>query len=232
MSVTEHERWGDDVAAYLLGALDEDERDAFERHLETCHVCQDECARLEPAAEALPRSVEQYDPPPGLKLALMERVQADVAPARRPRPSFAERFSFVRPQVAVGLAAAALAIGVAVGIGLSGGGNEGARTVAASVDQARIGEAKAELVVPGDDHDAHLNVSAMPQTRPGQVYEVWLKRGDRIEPGPLFGVDRNGNGAAAVPGDLDGVDQVMVTRERAGGARQPTEMPVISVDVS
>jgi hypothetical protein len=70
-------------------------------------------------------------------------------------------------------------------------------------------------------------VSSMPQPRSGQVYEVWLDHGDRIEPGPLFSVDRNGNGVAAVPGDLKGVKRVMVTRERAGGAQQPTEAPVV-----
>ena len=56
--MTEHERHRDDVAAYLLGALNEDERGAFERHLRECDECQDEFDRLQPAAEALPASVQ------------------------------------------------------------------------------------------------------------------------------------------------------------------------------
>jgi len=50
-------------------------------------------------------------------------------------------------------------------------------------------------------------------------------------PGPLFTVDRNGNGVGAVPGDLRGVSQVMVTRELSKGARQPTEAPVLTAKV-
>jgi hypothetical protein len=94
-----------------------------------------------------------------------------------------------------------------------------------------VGAGRATLLVSEDGGPGTLRVEAMPQLRRGQVYEVWLRRGDRIEPGPLFGVDRNGNGAAAVPGDLDGVSAVMVTRERSGGARQPTEAPVITAEL-
>ena len=36
MSGTDHERFRDDAGAYLLGALDDDERQAFERHMECC----------------------------------------------------------------------------------------------------------------------------------------------------------------------------------------------------
>ena len=57
----------EDMGAYLLGALDERERREFERHLSACAECREEVERLRPAAEALPSSVEQLEPPPGLK---------------------------------------------------------------------------------------------------------------------------------------------------------------------
>jgi anti-sigma-K factor RskA len=221
VSATEHDRFQDDVGAYLLGALDDHEHADFERHAAECHVCQDELDRLRTAAEALPRSVEQHEPPASLKRALMEQVHAETpAEARRSRWSF----RLTLPRVAVA-ACAALLIGLAVGYALNAGGDEGSRTISASVDRTRVGDARAQLVL--NDGASQLRVSSMPQPRAGQVYQVWLKRGDRIEPGPLFSVDQNGNGAGAVPSNLDGVDQVMVTRERAGGARQPTEAPVV-----
>ena len=34
-----HDHWGDATAAYLLGALDETERAAFEEHLAGCPAC-------------------------------------------------------------------------------------------------------------------------------------------------------------------------------------------------
>jgi anti-sigma factor RsiW len=223
MSATEHDRFSEDVGAYLLGALDDLERSDFERHAAICHVCQDEIERLRMAADALPRSVEQYEPPASLKRALMEQVNAD-APARERGTA---RFRIAMPRLAIAGACAALLIGVGIGLGLSSGGsdNGGTSTVSASVDSSRLGAARAVLLRGGGS--AQLRVSAMPQPPAGQVYEVWLKRGDRVEPASLFSVDRNGNGAGAVPGDLDGVDEVMVTRERVGGAQQPTEPPVV-----
>jgi anti-sigma factor RsiW len=77
--MTDHGRHHDDVGAYLLGALNELERQAFERHLRDCDECREEIERLRPAAEALPGSVDQMAPPPGLK----KRLMAEVEPSRR-----------------------------------------------------------------------------------------------------------------------------------------------------
>jgi hypothetical protein len=71
----------------------------------------------------------------------------------------------------------------------------------------------------------------MPAPKPGQVYEIWLKRGDQVQPGPLFSTDRSGNGAGAIPDDLEGVSTVLVTRERTGGAKTPSEVPIISARI-
>ena len=71
----------------------------------------------------------------------------------------------------------------------------------------------------------------MPAPKPGQVYEIWLKRGDQLQPGPLFSVDSSGNGAGAIPDDLEGVSTVLVTREATGGAKTPSEVPIISARI-
>jgi hypothetical protein len=63
------------------------------------------------------------------------------------------------------------------------------------------------------------------------VYEIWLKRGDQLQPGPLFSVDSSGNGSGAIPDDLAGVSAVLVTRERTGGAKVPSEAPIISARI-
>jgi Anti-sigma-K factor rskA, C-terminal/Putative zinc-finger len=235
MSAVDHQRYEEDIGAYLLGALPNGEHDQFEVHLATCHVCQDELERLKGAADALPRSVEQYEPPPALKRALMDQVYAETEPEKIPRRSLAERLGLSRlgglsPQVAVVATAFVLLVGVLSGYAISqvSGGNGSTSTVAASVDTTRVGHGSANLVLNNDGRDGgQLHLTSMPQPRAGQVYEVWLDRGDHIDAGPLFSVDRNGNGVAAVPGNLDGVKRVMVTRERAGGAQQPTEAPVV-----
>ena len=91
-----HDQWEDATAAYVLGALDETERAAFEEHLAGCPACREEVDELRPAVEVLPISVEPVDPPPALKARIMAEVEreasllaaagpeADRPPAREP----------------------------------------------------------------------------------------------------------------------------------------------------
>ena len=99
MTAREHTSYQEEIGAYLLGALTDLERQAFEQHLEGCPECRAETERLRPAADALPRSVEQVEPPGSLKTSLMEIVEREareaaagegertwVAPPARSRP--------------------------------------------------------------------------------------------------------------------------------------------------
>ena len=219
----DHSRFQDDVGAYLLGALDDEESARFEAHAAVCHVCQDEIDRLRVAADALPRSVRQHDPPAALKQRLMDEVQSGLSAetARPPR-----RWRFSMPRIAIAATAAALLVGLVAGYLISSDTGGGSRTFAASVDARRVGAAHATLIA-ANDGPAELRVTGMPQLRPGQVYEVWLKRGSRIVPGALFSVNSSGDGVGAVPGGIKGVDAVMVTREPHGGSQQPSEVPVV-----
>ena len=234
----EHERHADDIGAYLLGALDEGEERAFENHLDTCPVCQEEVERLSVAVDALPASVDQYAPRPELRASLLDIVHADAAaaapaPARAPRRSWREFFS-MRPAFAGALAAGLLALGIAVGLIAGGGSDDGSpSTRVASVDTARLANAaKVNLIVPpgaGKNGGAMLQVSGLPQPVAQDVYEVWAKRGDKVSPVSLFEVTSDGTGSAAIPDKLDGVDAIYITREKRGGADVPTEKPVASI---
>src|SRR5215211_8075479 len=110
-----HEHWQDATGAYVLGALDQTERAAFEEHLAGCPACREEVDQLLPAALALPISVDPVAPPPSLKPRIMAEVEREAsllaaagpeadrppAPARRRR-----RLAFGMPRLAT-LAAAA-----------------------------------------------------------------------------------------------------------------------------
>ncbi len=240
MTTADHERYSEDLGAYLLGALPEVEATALERHAMTCERCQEDLEHLRPAADALPHSVEQYEPPPSLKRSLMEAVEGDAREAERAstptrrtgrRLSLVPRFPVQRPAFAAG-AAALLVIGALAGLGIdraTRGGAGGTRTIAAVVDRRALPAGAAKLEVPGHGR-ATLRVSGLPVLRDSRVYEIWLESGGEVRPaGAVFGVMSDGSGAAAIPADLRGVDRVMVTRERAGGTTRPTEPPVISV---
>ena len=234
MTTRDHTHYRDDIGAYLLGALTDLEIQAFEQHIVNCAECRAEIEDLRPAADVLPRSVEQVEPPPELKMALMEIVERESreapeeAAARRPRRSLRDRLSFpaMRPVLVMG----ALLLGVVGGFAVAQLGTEDERTVVATVDQSRLPRASGELQVEGDGKDgAILRVRDMPTLNEDQVYQAWIQRDGGFVAQPTFVVASDGATAVAVPDDLTGAEAVLVTRERRGGARAPTEQPVLSV---
>jgi anti-sigma-K factor RskA len=221
--MSEHARYQDDVGAYLLGALNDLERQAFERHLRECGECQEELERLRPAAEALPGSVVQLDPPRGLKRRLMAEVERDAAPAgaRRPRPAWRPRLRVPR----LAFVAAALLLGLVVGFGVAQLGGDDTRTVTATVARA-MPDAGGTLEIEGDR--ATLRLHDMPDLGRARVYQVWLQHGDKLVPARTFEVGRIGSGRVEIR-DLRDADGVYVTREARGGAQVPSEDPIVSV---
>ena len=244
MSARDHSGYQEEIGAYLLGALSDLERQAFEGHMAGCAECRDEIERLRPAADALPRSVEQVEPPPALKVALMEIVEREAsegsdapaaapARARAPRPSLGERLRRGLLPMRPVLVAGALALGVVAGFGVAQlGGTEDSRTVTAAVDKARLPSASARLQIQGDGEDgAILRVQGMPALETDQVYQAWVQRDGTIVPQPTFEVGADGGGAVAIPDDVSGVQRVMVTREPRGGSRAPGEEPILVVSL-
>jgi len=214
--MSDHTRYQDDIGAYLLGALDDGERREFERHLAGCPECQEEVERLRTAADALPGSVEQLEPPPGLKARLMAEVHRDsnvvALPARR------------RPTRLVAVAAVLL-LGLVIGFGVAQLGGDETRTVTATVAKA-MPRAGGTLEIAGDS--ATLELHGMPDLGAARVYQVWLQHGDRLVPARTFEVGRDGRGEAELR-DVGGAKGVFVTREARGGAQVPSEDPIVSV---
>lgn len=250
MSLERHQMHEEDVGAYLLRALGNVEEQRFEAHLEDCHVCQDEAARLRPAVDALPRSVHPVTPPPSLKAGLMAEVGRDMhergeaagiarrpgvlarmRARRSPRPGFAS----LRPSTAWVAASVVLLVGVVSGAAglyaLDQATDAGPpRPLVAKVDKTRVPFATGSLVVgEGRREGAVLRVHGMPELENDTVYQLWVRRRGEVIPQSLFHVGQNGDGAAAVTEDLREADLVMVTRESAGGAKAPSEKPVLSV---
>jgi anti-sigma-K factor RskA/putative zinc finger protein len=235
----DHTRYDDTAAAYLLGALSDLERQAFERHLAGCASCREDVERLRPAADALPRSVTPLAPPPSIKASLMEVVERETS-ERRPteRQSLGERLrnlvpslSGMRPAAAWVSASFLLAVGLLTGYGVSRvvSGDE-SRTITASADRSRVPDASGSLRIEDDGEDgAVLRVYGLPSPGRNHVYQAWVERDGEIVPQSTFDVSRDGSATPAVTEDLGDADQVMVTREVRGGARAPSEPPVLRV---
>jgi anti-sigma-K factor RskA len=237
----------DTAASFLLGALDDVERNEFETHLATCSRCREDVAQLRVVADALPLAVPPVAPPAHLRTRLMAQVHAEAellhaagAGADRPRPAKAKEkrrrsWSFGRPFAIAGVAAA-LVLGIAVGFGLgtSSTDDEPARTVAqvrtvrADVDADTAPGGSALIVM--RDGVATLRVRGLPQPPPGHVYEVWLLRRGAAAPSPtdaLFSVSTRGSGRVALP-NVRNAEAVLVTAEPDGGSLTPTSQPFIN----
>ncbi len=231
MAGEDHRRYEEDLAAYLLDALGEEEQRAFELHLRSCPACQAEERWLRGAVELLPSSVEQLEPPPALRERLMDTVRAEAAAegiAARPSIRRRPRLGFVlRPALAFG-AAALIAVGAGAGylIGNGGGGSTQAVATVPAKPTGVVPAARGEIVK--SRGAAVIRVSGL-RPRRGRVYELWLvRKGSRTpEPSSLFEVAGDGRGASGIPGGLEGVQEVMVSSEPEGGSRQPTTMPVL-----
>jgi anti-sigma-K factor RskA len=223
----EHERRRDELAAYLLGALEPGEAAELERHLAGCEECRTELEWLRPAAQALPESVERIDAPPELRGRLMEQVrsEAESPPApRRARHLSIGRWSLrpVAGLAALVLVAAAVAA-YAIGSGDSGGANT--TTVVSGHSPGVI----AEVVRDGGSGTLHLtNLHQLPSDK---VLQAWVERDGRVVSAKTLFVPNQDGTASATIDDMEGVKTVMVTTEPRGGSVQPTGDPIVSVSI-
>lgn len=69
------------VDAYALGALEPEEVDGVERHLDTCPSCRAMADAARETTERLLTSAPLVPPPPTLKLRVMDRIRAERAQA-------------------------------------------------------------------------------------------------------------------------------------------------------
>jgi anti-sigma-K factor RskA len=219
-----------DAAAYVLGALEDQESAAFRQHMAGCAVCRDEVTALEAVVNALPMAAPQMEAPARLRRRLMTDVRADAKRRGTGSEGWRARTRLSlpalrggRPALAAGalLAAAALAFGV---VELSSGGSAQPRVIQASV----LGVSGRATVRLSGGH-AELTVEHIPAPPQGRIYQVWLQRGGE-RPSPtsaLFSVTSSGAGTVDVPGNLHGVRTVLVTAEPLGGSKVPTRAPFI-----
>lgn len=240
MSAHEHDPyWEDERAVYLLGALDDDERAAFETHLADCDRCRAELRWLQPAVDVLPASVEQMEPAPELRERILGAVAADTvhpvaAPtastsAARSRQPFWSRLA-PRPAFAALATVFALALGLAGGYALRG--SDEPQTIVKTVPlEATTPAIRAAGNVVRHDDTWTLDVNRLPDLRPGDVYQVWMRNGKRLQPSVLFVLSRDGTAKVVLPKQTGAADEMLVTREPSGGSQEPTSAPLVSATV-
>lgn len=223
MNDSDHTRWSEDLAAYMLGALEPDEATAVERHLDGCERCREKMRWLEPAVHSLPETVERQEPPKQLRQALMAEVRADARPEERPARVRSRRW-ILKP--AAGFAVVALLVAGVVGyeVGKDDSDGPAASTVVRQVDGMTV-----KMVQEGES--GTLQLSGVPQIPSDKVLEAWVEREGEVEAVPaLFVPDRHGQAETRIA-DMTGVETVMVTEEPHGGSETPTGEPLMTMSV-
>jgi anti-sigma-K factor RskA len=217
---------GGDVAAYLLGALDPVETEAFRRHLEQCAVCRDEIDSLAGVVQALPMAAPQVRPPKQLRRNVMRAVRDEPNPASKPRPWM---LRLPVPRAAVAVLSALIVAGAVVGAVKLLAGSTGGVVIHAQVSGI---SGSAELRLNGGRGE--LLVRQLTPPPPGHVYEVWLKApgAEPVSASVLFTVNAAGGADVSLPTKLRGISQVLVTPEPTGGSPVPTHRPVIVATLS
>jgi anti-sigma-K factor RskA len=196
------------TAAYALDALDPDETEAYERHLGQCEECREQLAELNGTAASLAFATVAPAPPARLRASILEAAAAErtnVVPLVR------------RRWVSRGLAVAAAAVAcVAVGVGVA--------LHQSSNYKAPIAASVVLVNGHGKLHVSHLSPAAS-----GKTYEAWVIPAHHApRPAGLF----QGGGKSTLDiGSLPKHGVVAVTVEPAGGSKQPTTTPILSIRI-
>ena len=241
MSPEACERWDDKLAGYAVGALSAEGAEALEVHVAGCRRCAARLRWIAPAVDALASTAEPETPSPALRNRVLETVYAEADGDRRrerqarrgarlaaARERLRRRLALpvLRPAL-VGISVVALLFAGVAGYAIRGG--DGERTVAFE-NAAGAQAAVAELSV--RDDDGTLRVTGLPELGVGEVYQAWVGTGDEVQPSSVFVLDRDGEAAVAIPGGLEGAEEVIVTQEPSGGSEQPTGVALLRASLN
>ncbi|MEU1589598.1 anti-sigma factor [Micromonospora sp. NPDC005710] len=228
------------AGAYVLDAVDDIERQAFERHLAECEPCRVEVGELRETVARLADDTVIETPPPGLRertLAQATRtpqVRVTAPGAGGGRQVGRWRRLSVAAAAVVLVAGGASAVTWAVSndrISDEQASSDQARQIAAVLDapDARVFERALEpggaatVVVSRERDRGVVLLRNLPAPGPGRIYELWLIRG--TEPARSVGRLAEGDRASTtVIGPVAEAATFGVSNEPAGGSVAPTQI--------
>jgi hypothetical protein len=249
--MVDHDGMEDSVAAYVLDACDEDEREAVRTHIEGCTSCRDLVARLTQVADVLPLGSDIIRPPDRLRARILAAAaspagQAEAGAPPLPRPvSPPVRTSPSRRPVTPGggwrrvrapaLAAAAGALAVVL-LALGAWNvmlNQQLHQPPAHYSMTGTGTlagATATVTAYRPQDVALVSFTGLPQPAPGRVYELWLINGaGTVAPAGTFTPDAGGAATVQVSGSLAAARGMAVTQEQGPrGSQAPTQKPELA----
>jgi anti-sigma-K factor RskA len=224
-----HDQIGELLGAYVLDAVSDGERVAVDAHVKSCSACAQELDLLRGVADRLALLVAEREPPPALRVRLLNLVAHDAEQESRQQPhaqapALAPSAWWQRiPRLAYG-AAAALAIAVLLVAVLVNRNGITVKTYSGSVVAqvvmvrgVRVSGATATVTV-RSDHTTDVAFRHLALLPRGLAYELWLipAHGAPVSLGG-FQAAADRSYKAHVQRDAAGYALAAVTIERAPG---------------
>jgi anti-sigma factor RsiW len=246
-----HEEIKELLGAYVLAAVSAEEAGIVRQHLETCRECAEEVAQLAEAPNWLALSAGEMDPPPQLRVRLMNLVEHDRAEWLRaqtvvqdgtPPPAHTRRWQSLRRNLAgtsrrvYGFAGALAVAAVIVLVILLRRGSVTIQThtgsaVASVVDGFSFQHVTA-LVTVRSDHTTGVSFTNLPQLPARLAYELWFIPA-KGNPAPITGFEANAQHAynTLLHRDASGYSEAAVTIERAPGDSPTPNLKTLAIAV-
>jgi anti-sigma-K factor RskA len=228
------------TGAYVLDAVPELERAAFERHLAQCDACAQEIRELRETATRLGQAAAG-EPPPWLRSQVMSRIsqvrqvppeQGLLTGGQRRTPGWALRLSTVA-------AAVLLVASVVLGVLLVNAQNDLTDTQRYAQSISKILEApdaainngavqgggQATVISSRDQNKALLLTDGLPDPGAGKDYQAWLLGEGKPKPLGVLAGDRL---------DIDAIGtapNIGLTIEPDGGSAQPSMDPLVNIPI-
>lgn len=231
------------TGAYVLDAVTDEERAAFERHLAECETCAQEVVELRETATRLALAANE-DPPPRMR----ELVFASIREVRQDPPHEPPVAEVVRLtprrwplRLATTAAAAFLAVAATLGVLLaqqqddldavraqSQAVAEILRADDATVTTVDDSGARMTMVVSKSENRMYLYAKDLPAPPAGHTYQAWVMGDEFISAGLLTVAD--GQASLDVHG-INAGNALGITVEPEGGSDQPTTVPLMEFEL-
>lgn len=231
------------TGAYVLDAVTDEERAAFERHLGECETCVQEVVELRETAARLALAARE-DPPPRMRDAVFASIR-EVRQDAPHEPPVAEvtRLTPRRWPMRLATGAAAVFLAVAATLGVLLVREQDALEAAQAQSQAvaEILRADDATVTTVDDSGARMTMVAsksedrlylyakdLAEPPAGHTYQAWIM-GDEFVSAGLLNLE---DGQASL--DVHGINAgraLGITIEPEGGSDQPTTQPLMRFDL-
>jgi anti-sigma-K factor RskA len=230
------------TGAYVLDALEDDEREAFEAHRAVCPTCSREVAGFCETAPRLAVLAAAPAPPPALRAAILAGLDdvrqlpplhGDALQVRPAVDALAVRRAGRRARVLSVLVAAVSVLALALGGTVYSLARQQAPVAGPAADAALLSApdaqilplvldngAKVSFVVSKSQNRALFVGGDLPSPGRGKTYELWTLRGSVVTPDALVGGGTNVS--QWLHGPVSSSTDVAVSIEDAGGAARPT----------